>query len=89
MDLPSPRSRYLDERLLAIVADMAHRFAISGEEAVGRVARVFSRLDLTDPDVEDYVGHESDEYWSNTVYYGFEARWWDSPQSDLAPEPWP
>lgn len=68
---------------------MIDYFAISIEEAEGRIASAFGSFDLQDTGTERYLGHEEPEYWARTIYFGPGVQWWREDPERLKPKPWP
>jgi hypothetical protein len=69
----------------ATVDRMVELFGISVDEALGRVNRQWRGFKFEDIDL---IGHETDDYWARTIYYGADSYWWLKP-ADLKPRPYP
>lgn len=89
MDLPSPRSDFVDEYLRETLTEMVSLFQIDEDEAAGRISQIFGSWDLVDPEVERHFGHEEPHYWAHFVYYGPNVAWWRESPENLTPRPWP
>lgn len=89
MELPGPRSEFVDEMLRDVVAIMVEEFGINEEEAAGRVRRDFGEWDLESLEAERMIGHEDANYWANTIYWGPGQHWWRLSRDELVPRPWP
>jgi hypothetical protein len=70
-----------------IVSAMMGFFAITEEEAVGRVNRQWSRLGKMTGEY-NWLYHESPEDWAKIIYYGPDTRWWDE-RVQKVPQPFP
>lgn len=71
---------------LDIVREMNRLFAISENEAIGRMNRAWKGIEFIGSD--DLIYHEDEKYWANTIYYGKDSYWWMNPPN-LEPLPWP
>lgn len=69
-----------------ILQEMVRRFGVSETEALGRINRAWSGLEIVGDD--DLIYHEDEEYWAQNIYYGKDSEWWLDPPG-LAPLPYP
>lgn len=88
MNLPSPRSDFVDEYIRETLMEMVSLFRISEDEATGRISQVFGSWNLIDPEVESHLGHEEPRYWAHFVYHGPSVAWWRESPENLTPRPW-
>jgi hypothetical protein len=69
-----------------IVDELVKQFAISEQEAVGRVNRKWAKLGrIVEP---NYIYHESPGDWAKMIYYGKSSKWWKG-GPELKPVPYP
>jgi hypothetical protein len=87
--LLDPRTAEAEAHLRSVIAEMVRLFGIDEEEAAGRVARAWAKVDLTDDDGNALFGHELPDYWAKNIYYPSGTLWWTVPAEDLQPRPWP
>jgi hypothetical protein len=74
------------EFLESIIERMLLLFGIDRQEAIGRINRIWARMDFLGSD--DIRYHEDDDYWARTIYFGKDSMWWLNPP-DLKPLPYP
>lgn len=75
------------EYLLNIKSEMVNRFAISEEEAIGRINNYFENMEFIGYKLMLY--HEDETYWANTIYYGKDSEWWLREGEAIEPTPYP
>ncbi|MFG1605157.1 hypothetical protein [Actinoplanes sp. NPDC049265] len=68
-----------------VVYQMAARFPITQDEAVGRVNQTWGHIDYIGD--TDLIFHQSPDEWARDIYYGPDSRWWQG-EDGLEPVPY-
>lgn len=71
----------------AIIGEMIRLFAISEDEAIGRLNDKWRGLKFTDED--DELFRETPNWWAKNTYFGHDSVWWNKNECELKPLPYP